>query len=165
MESQKLWGSLAKAFANPGLSKFTRSLAQAFTHVERQTPSGIFLGQAPAYRVDGARVERIIAKIARGLYFHNFRVRVPANFETRVASEGAEQGDEVGASFLKLLISETKRGQPKSIGDGNVFRYWLRQFPDDPSSCFFVLCFYENVLFHVAIGPFSQFDDGSALNS
>lgn len=50
----------------------------------RMTPSGIMTGAGLGFQIDIVRINRVIEKIVRGIYYHKSRKRFPATHEVRV---------------------------------------------------------------------------------
>lgn len=54
-----------------------RSALAGTRWVPIHTPSGIYLGNLPAVRLDGRRLKRVLTLVTKGLFAHSFRQRLP----------------------------------------------------------------------------------------
>lgn len=96
----------------------------------------------------------MIGKIIRGLYFNQFKVRLPEHHDVIIVDE-RDFFEEDPDSVIRLAnLQATLSVRPTKVGDGKVFQYWCRPFPDDQTSCFWVLSFYEHNYFIAFNGPF-----------
>lgn len=106
--------------------------------LEAITPAGLSLGMAAGYRLELERVHRVLARIVRGLYFHETKRRVTdemavyTSFEPPTARERA---------IVQGLLAEGE----KSIARGG-FRYWLGPHPKAPATVVCPMVFFEGLL-------------------
>lgn len=50
------------------------------TTLNIKSPGGIYLHQATGIKMDSARINRVIIKVTKGLYYYHFQKRIPDNF-------------------------------------------------------------------------------------
>ena len=110
-----------------------------------RTKSGICLGQENFIDVDLSRLDRVAARIARGLYFHEFNARLPLDRDVVAYSVDELTGTSEFEKF-KITVKDVTRRKPRIIGN-NVFAYWFQPFQEDANATFWVLLFYERVAF------------------
>jgi hypothetical protein len=118
--------SVFRALEMSKKAKFARSLVAAVRDVTISTPAGLHVGRATAFEVDLARLDRVVARVTRGLYWHHHdHVRLPTDYEVVVWSEEGLRGiDERDAQELRRTLLEPVLNNPaRSIGRG-VLRYW-----------------------------------------
>lgn len=100
-----------------------------------------------AVEIEWPRVRRTALRIARGLYWHHARYRVPEDFEVTIYGEGErarftqEQQD-----FWHDLAQDTLRGT-KRIVHPEAFMYAINTVADDPRIATLVFVFYRKVIF------------------
>ena len=109
------------------------------------TKSGIYLGQEYFSDVDLSRLDRVAVRIVRGLFFHEFNVRLPVDRGVIAYSVDGFK-DPSAVEKNKRMIEEVTRQKPRVIGD-KVFAYWFQSFSEDPNFTVWVLLFYERVAF------------------
>jgi hypothetical protein len=123
-------------------------LANTF-QVERKTPSGLYAGKAPAYRVDLNRLNRVVARVVRGMYFLETGERVPdSHLAIAISTEGLSE-EESGTSpdYYRDVIAVVLRNRQRMVGE-NVMSYWMAFSEDDPYTSAWVLEFYGAMRFY-----------------
>ena len=107
-----------------------------------RSPASLYLGHGYAHDVDLPRINRVIAKIVRGIYYREFHKPVPAAME--VAGYIDPPMDALDPPTIKALLNRT----PTTIG-GTAFQYWHGTVDDRPDLAVFLLRFYQG---HFALG-------------
>ena len=103
------------------------------------TPSGLYLGHAQAFEADPDRMDRILGKIARGLFYTKRR--------RPLASSHVVEWFHLSADNLEYTQAVVSRMTPfENFGD-TVFRYrhYLSERDQDASAWFLV--FYDAIAF------------------
>ncbi len=75
--ARNLWPSVIQSLKRP----VTRAFFENVREVELVSRGGLILGKAPASVVDRDQLQRIVAKIIRGLYWHEYYRRLPASHD------------------------------------------------------------------------------------
>jgi len=137
--------SAMRGLAKPKKVKFTRRILGSMRQMTIRTPAGLFLGRAPVFDVDLTRLDRVVARVTRGLYWHHHsHVRLPDDHKVVVWSEDGLRGitpDDV-LQLRSMLIDPVLNNPARSIGrDVLHYRYassdrehvtgWLLEFYDD----------------------------------
>lgn len=150
------------SFGRPKQTKFSSRFLSTISHKDRLTKSGIFIDQVPVMSADLDRINRVADRIIRGLYFHEFGVKVPSHLQvsSREISGFAGLSREELAPII-ALIRETRHAPHHAVG-GTIFCYRYVLFEEFPLSGFWVLRFYERVGFVCFVHPV---DDGSSTTS
>ena len=117
-----------------------RSIVATTRTVPIHTPAGVFLGNAPAYGVSGARMQRFIERIVRALFFSELGYALPAGYAL-VVILFAEAGS-VLTDMQRLLSLKTVH----SIG-GGVFAYCWASAAEDLNATAWLLTFYDRIAF------------------
>jgi hypothetical protein len=115
-----------------------RRLVDAVEPVELHSEAGIYLGTERAVRLEVDRVNRVLEKIVRGLFFHEFGRRLPDDVTLRV---------ELDPEFDRLRHGPFPHAMvrvPKRLGD--VFTWRVVALPESPDFTVWVLTFYDSVL-------------------
>jgi hypothetical protein len=112
--------------------------------VDVVTPAGLELGGAPGYRLEVERVHRVLARIVRGLYFHE--TGTPVSSEMVVSTSFEPPSAAERETVRSLLL-----GHERSVARG-AFRYWLGRHPEVREIVVCPMVFFRRVL---AIGKMS----------
>lgn len=122
-----------------------RALLARIRPVEFHTPAGIYLGTAHASPLDVLRVNRVLTKIVRGLFFKQFGRILPQDARVYVEIKPEPQ------MLASPVIQSALRQSPVSLGD--VFGYRVVVVPENPVCTAWAMAFYETVLAIAITGP------------
>jgi hypothetical protein len=130
---------------------------------EVYSPEGIYLGKRLAFTVDFKRIQKVVAKITRGLFYKESGRILPKNYSVSVDSNDtleqmdANQLHELQDIIIKPLLST----QERIVGDG-TFRY-RHAIPDDGDGFVSVwaLTFYGTMPFLCICGPGNSASKGT----
>lgn len=119
------------------------------------SPGGIYMGKRLAFTVDFERIQKVVAKITRGLFYNESGRILPQNYGVSVDSN--DTLEQIDANLLhdlqKTIIKPLLSAQERIIGDG-AFRYRYA-IPDDGDGFVSVwaLTFYRMMPFLCICGP------------
>lgn len=116
-------------------------LMKSMRWTDVRSQGGVYLGRAPAFPIDRPRIQTVIEKIVKGLYFKHKKRRLPA--------------DQVVDRYLynppieNPFQEEIVKVPLHNVGDGTVFsyRYCMGDGPDFLSYWF--LMFYNDTTFFI----------------
>lgn len=118
---------------SPALANF---LANQLITVNLKSETGICLGKRDAILFPADRINRVIERIVRGLFWHHYRIRIGSNIGfLSVMNPNIEK---ISNIINKIAIS--------SIG-GDVFYYRYANVAEDPEQSMWFLLFYKRILF------------------
>jgi len=133
---------------------FARALVRTIRQVQVQTPAGLHLGRQTAFDVNLGRLDRVVARITRGLFWLHQRGRIPDGFEIAVYSEDGLR--ELDAHEIERIRGEVVipvlNNPTHSVGRG-VMRYWYALASDRPHASAWIYEFYEDVRFLALVMP------------
>lgn len=142
-----------RSLEKPSKKGFQRALFGSMGEIEIVTPSGFYLGTTQGYDVDLSRLDRVAARIATGLFFHEFGKRLPPEFHVSAYSvDGFSRANQKTKSSISDILNKTKCSEPNVFGDG-VFAYWFKQVKECDTTSVWVLEFYEQIQFLCSIVP------------
>lgn len=146
--NDQLCRAVQRSFANPRQAKFTRAFFQGVRRVDVETPDGIYLGQQPVYEVNLRRLERVAARIAKGLFYHICKVRLPDHYDMILLSEEEHKyaSDEFAERIRTRVLAPLWSAPEHVIGPG-VFSYRFMFAADDPNMSAWLLIFFQVVRF------------------
>jgi len=105
-----------------------------------------------ALPVDSGRLQNVIQRIVRGLFFHETRRRIPADYFITVADSrllsGAPSYDK---PYIAQVVSAALSGEERAIG-GRRFGYCYRLLSDDPLGSVWLLSFLGQLVFLCTAG-------------
>jgi hypothetical protein len=140
--------SVFRSFDNPRKRGFRRHIARITRPVNVRSPAGLYLGRTLAYDVDFRRLDRVVVRITRGLFWHHYGRRVPEDHLVESYGEhGFNAADPVWLEHFKRTIAAPilMRGCV-SMGRG-VMRYWHSPVEGLPDGTAWIYEFYGDVRF------------------
>ena len=140
-----------KSLSRPEAKWFRKEIVESMQPVELTTPSGIFLQKTMQLPLDRKRIDGMIKKIIRGLYYYETKHILPLQNKINVLL--IQKLDKHIISIAKLMTIE------KVFGD-ETFKYRWLQFTDEQNSTMFLMSFYKSVIF---LGV--TYDRNSKLNN
>lgn len=147
-DARKVRDGVFRGLARKERTGLRRKIAQATREVEVRTPSGLFAGKRLAFDVDLARLDRVVARTLRGLYFKEKGYRVPDGYVAEVNSIDGMAGMPPWdfAEVNRELIQPALARKPRVIGN-DVLCYWMAPANDYPHVTGWVFRFYGRVEF------------------
>jgi hypothetical protein len=126
----------------PGLRA---SLLAGTRDADVRTRAGLYVGRARTYDVDVERLDRVVCRITRGLFYKTIRRPLPANPDVRsyLLSQFEPSAGEAIAR-LQDIITTVRRGPPRIIGR-RVLMFWSMLTSDEPDGLAWYFVFYERV--------------------
>lgn len=145
--------AVRRSFTKPTKKRSTRALLNSMKQLPIYTPGGVYLGHAATYDVDLKRLCNVIERTTRGLYYHEYRERVPdGHICMTYALEGfASAGSEVKA-LIRQVMREALLGQKRELG-GDVFTYWFRRLDTSEPTTLWAFLVYGRVEFMALTTP------------
>jgi len=127
---------------------FRTAFAATIRPVEIVTPTGLYVGNSATYDVDGIRLARSGERITKGLYYHEFRRRLPETVSVRSYPTDALESMEVEAreSLMRMADDVFRTQTIRRVGDG-VFAYTFGAARDRPEAMLWIMQFYDRVPF------------------
>jgi hypothetical protein len=122
--------------------RLSAALVSRLVDIDIKTPAGVYLGIQEALLVDFGRVNRVLEKIVRGLYFHHEGRRLSKQIKISIRS--APSGGDLEGIGEEVVHC--------TIGDGSVFQYGYRIHEGDRRISVWFFCFYRSVIFAVITG-------------
>jgi hypothetical protein len=142
-EAQGILPKVFRSLENPKQRGFRSAFLNRFRPRSLITPGGIHLGVKPAYDVDLDRLERVAARITKGLFFVELGRRLPCEIEIHVFFLNlVRELDSQLQRVISVIIATPRR----NVG-GRTFCYSWKNTVDDPNVSWWLLGFYERVWF------------------
>lgn len=152
-EAAGIRASVLRALQMPEKRGFFRAVAGKVRRVQIRTSGGLYLGRRTAFDVKLDRLDSVVSRITRGLFWHHQGTRIPDGFEVAVFSEDGLR--KMSASDIEAIKAEVVipvRSNPShSLGRG-VMLYWYALTDRAPASVW-LYEFYEDVRFAAFVIP------------
>lgn len=128
----------------PDKRGWRRAFYDTVKQVHVRTPAGIYLGKTSAFDVDLDRITRVVARIVRGLYYHQLGNRLSTETEVDVfAVDGLADLDEDGRKAL-AFASLVMTAPEQLVGGRQTFWYQFLAVPEEPEATAWFLTFYDS---------------------
>ena len=144
-EARKTADAVIKSFGRPEQRSYSRSILGGVLNVDVVTLGGLYLGKQRGLRFDPLRLSKTAGKIVKGLFYHEFRERLPEHCDAFAFCLPNEEDEHKRRSMQDMCGKLTTEPQ-RTIGCG-VFTYWFHQMEDAPERTLWLLLFYEKVPF------------------
>lgn len=136
--ARALWPTVFRSLDMPQKRRFRTAFLKTLRPVQLRSPAGLHLGESGVFQSNVHRTSKVIDRITRGLYYHEFRSRLPRSTEVLVLSDIDLSDPE------QLSMIQGFSGVPaKNIG-GGVFSYRYIAPPEAPATTAWLFIFYEN---------------------
>jgi len=116
-----------RSFTKPHKIGFTRALLESIKERPVYTPAGLYLGHATSYDVDLQRLCKVIERTTRGLYFHEFKARLPDGHRcVTYALDGFASADSKVNAKIGRVLDHALSGKERTFGN-KTFTYWVQR--------------------------------------
>jgi len=142
------WDSIFRSLQRDEAKGLKESFLSDIHSVRLRTQAGLYLGRAEAYNVDMERIQRVVERIVRGLYFAEMGHPLGLENEVNVHTEEGlmhQPPDSLAILERTILVPLASVGA-KLVGDG-VFAYWFKTTEEQPEASVWVFNFYEKLRF------------------
>jgi len=127
--------SIISSITRPESKYYKNKVMNSLEDVEAYSESGIFLGVKPATKLEWHRIERVLERIVKGLFFRKNKQLIPSNHELIIKIPNLELGNEL----CQFPFEEIE-----NICDG-IFRYWLYEQNDESFTSLWLMSFCQTV--------------------
>ena len=116
--------------------------------MDANTPAGIYIGVVGGTTPQHERLERVVARIVRVLYWHRYGDKLSDDYEIEccVDSDLAEHDPGVLTSILSIYMPIIQQSPTDVIGE-QIFEYWIQRWYDSDYVTACVLRFYGSVYY------------------
>ncbi len=151
-EAQSLMGAYRRSLQRPSATGLGISTLRNLRRFPLITETGIYYGQGTELRYDFNRISKVLTRIMKGLFYHEFQEVFPSDYLIEVYSTGTmnlrPEGINAGLEFIRHIKPENKR----TIGE-DVFSYGWGIADDDPNATYWYLGFFQALPFFVVTVP------------
>ena len=149
-----LHAATQRQLVRPEAVRFRHKLFQSWKVREVTTHSGLYLGNAWTATVDTKRLLRVVNRTMRGLYYIAMGEPIPVTHELSCGQMDDRKNLSAGdaATLNELLDIVLRQGKNDARGDG-AFKWHYQNAEDDPHSSFWLLIFYDKLVFRGIVSP------------
>ena len=141
------WQTVCRSLHRPEARRFTRSLANSLFELDDVTPGGLYLGTGTAIKIDPSRINRVIERTVRGLFFKHFGRPMPFDDVVRSFSDYTFKSyPESTQKQLGALVNQITSQKRHRIGD-DIFEYSFMNVHDHDTTTAWAMRFYNSVYF------------------
>ncbi len=134
--SQPLLDALFRAVARPQAKGLAELISRSMHDLPVVTRAGLLLGHTPAYTVDTQRFRRYLARIVRGLFYHETGEPLPS--DVRVTPDVTFENN----LARRTEVAEYIAGPLERVIGANIFGYTWRRTPTNRFTSVWLLVFY-----------------------
>ncbi|MGA2624768.1 MAG: hypothetical protein ABSF91_12990 [Bacteroidota bacterium] len=117
--------------------KLLRAILKRSGWIDIHTPSGIYLGKAPAFEFKRDRIQSVITRITKGFFYHFYGKHLPDNYAVWDFLLNPQLNEEQKSVLFHTPLHE--------IG-GETFRFRFSRDNDDPYFTAWLYMFYDRTL-------------------
>ncbi len=151
-EAQKLHPTIDRSLQKSESRGFRAYIQNQISKVPLLSASGLYLGEVTQMQVDWSRIESVLQRITKGLFYHHLKRRLPNDHSVDVfSSDTLHLTPEIMNTVLGTL--DFVQGRQRYIIGDKVFIYSFRQFQEAPNETFWVLGFFDVKPFWVFTWP------------
>ena len=163
-EARKILPAFFKSLQRRQAKGLTNLMKENLFDIDVYTPGGIYVERRLGYNADVRRFDNVASRIVKGLFWHEFGVRLPDTHNSKAWSDLGisvinqtlqDQIAEIGCRVIAL-------GKRNTIGE-RVFDYSVYSFPEDRYTTAWVFVIYESVCFFCVTSPIDVSKSGRRL--
>lgn len=132
---EKATDKVISSIKKPEAKNYRNRVLSSIEDIEVYSESGIFIGIQPGMKLEWIRIEGVLKRIVRGLFFLKNNKLIPEDHELIIKIPDEKLGNEINKFPFKQLAN---------ICDG-TFRYWLYESNDEKSSSLWLMSFCNSI--------------------
>jgi hypothetical protein len=139
--ARELWKTkIFQSLQKPKANRYKQYLLALIKPIQLFSPSGIYLGESAQIKIDSKRINRVVERIARGIFYKEKKSIMPLETVLEIVYL-RPQAKNIRDKILHLA-------NPKSFANGS-FLYWWNYAQDSPTTCIFWFTFFNSIDFAV----------------
>ena len=145
---QVILPKVRRSLRKPSKRGYLQSIINDLREIDLKTPGGLFLGHRLADMADLERLDRVISRITKGLFYKELGYPLPKEYISMSFSESglSDLDDKVKKGIQEHFIPIILSTEPTSIGE-KVFTYWSVITQEDQNTSIWIMEFFENIRF------------------
>lgn len=150
----KALDSIISSITRPESKRYRNKVMSSIEDAEVYSEGGAFLGIKPTTKLEWDRIEGVLKRIVRGLFFRRNKQLIPSNCELMIKIPDSGLGNEL----TRFPFEEIE-----NVCDG-IFRYWLYEQNDEVSSSLWLMAFCQSIWVLGYIRPVRNINNPSATD-
>ena len=142
--ARQSWEKVRRSLRRPEAQGLRASVLRSMHPVMLRSAGGLYLGKWMGITVDAERVNRVAARIVRGLFYHESGHRLPDTYEAFAEVDPMFEPEELGSGDTVRVLGAIQTQPAKIIGN-DVFSYRFLCAEDDPGCTFWLMSFYKTL--------------------
>lgn len=134
-------------------ARYRRAILNSMFSAELVTKSGLYVGTATAFRVNGDRLNRVANRIVKGLFYQEKGFRLPDKCEAVAFADPLTMNDD--PDVVNRIVSFMLTKPEKVIGN-NVFSYRYYFHEEEEYTSAWLMIFYGSMLFYGSTSPIDE---------
>jgi hypothetical protein len=151
-DAQGVWAAAMRGLARPGHLGLAKALISRAREIDLTTPAGLHLGRVGVFEPDTSRIEGVAIRAVKGLFFNEYRRRLPDGFTYKACILDLIDPGRPGAPRIIDMVRKLRSRQPMVIGN-RTFAFWHQLIDGHESASAWLLEFYEYMHCLVLVGP------------
>ena len=153
-EAQKLHSAIRRSLERPQARGFQNAMQKNVKKVPLLTPSGIYYGEGKAMRGNFTRINRVVERVTRGLFYHHYKKPLPQDHIVHSFSWETMNQTPEGINTT-LASAKWLQGSPMHEA-GSVVQYKFTSFINIPDCTYWGFTFFKTKYFQVFTFPPGQ---------
>ena len=141
---RKYWNDVSIAIKSPGAKKIRALLSNSIVPVPIRTKAGIYLGMTNALQLDAMKIDNIIWKIMRAIYFKHCPGVAPKSFSREIHLYEWDQTAQ--ESLIEFFRDQQVQLEFHTHGNHEEFQYAFGRSPNY-ELIMWALIFYNRLMF------------------
>lgn len=146
-EVPTLSGTVVRGLARPQARGFLEGFCQNIGLAELRSPGGLYLQDVGVMNVDLRRLDAVVARIVRGLFYHETGTPLAPTSVVSVSQESGLRAISEDARAQLVRLCGVLRAQPEHKVGNDVFSYWYQRVEGHAEMSVWLLGFYQKVWF------------------
>jgi hypothetical protein len=143
----EVWKTAYRGLKRSNSIGLTKHFLSLIKRVPTYTQAGLYLGHQVACYVDLSRLDTVVARIIKGLFYHHVGRRLPDTHTSKsFAVDSLMDQDFRKDPTIRKPIEALSTQPAYTIGNG-IFSYKYYLLDDDPDSSIWLISFYLKVFF------------------
>jgi hypothetical protein len=146
-EIQKNWDKVKRSLSRTEGTGMKIDLINNLKLLDAYSKGGIYLGKVPGYNVDMKRINGVVERIMKGVFYHHKKYSLPEDIKVSAYSvQDMQIADFESTDLYHSLIRFVALSSLNSYGNG-VFNYKIRFLEDNSDAGVFLSTFYDKAAF------------------
>ena len=146
-EVQRNWKKVKRSLSRKEGSGFKTQLINNIKILDVHTAAGIYLGKVPGYDVDLLRINSVVERIMKGVFYRHKKYPLPNNIKAKAYSvQDMQVKDNETVRLFEAMMGFVTVEPLNSFGN-DIFNYKVRFLEERPNLGIFLTSFYHKAFF------------------